>query len=75
MLVVLEAAKVAVSVVEFGTVAGVQLAAVFQSMLIGSRFQVALPARPVWMNSTMFSQLICGSGAKRAIVFLWLDMI
>ncbi len=43
-LVVLDVAKVAVSVAAFGTVAGVQLAAVFQSPLVGFRFQVALPA-------------------------------
>jgi hypothetical protein len=39
-----EAAKLAVSVGPFGTVAGVQLVAVFQSPLVGLRFQVALPA-------------------------------
>ena len=43
-LVLLEVEKVAVSVKPFGTVCGVQLAAVFQSPLVGSRFQVALPA-------------------------------
>src|SRR5207244_12320001 len=34
-----------------GTVAGVQLVAVFQSLLAGFKFQVALPARLVWMLS------------------------
>jgi hypothetical protein len=43
-LVVLEAPKVAVSEGPFGTVAGVQFAAVFQSPLVGFRFQVALAA-------------------------------
>src|SRR5215470_16968774 len=43
-LVVLEAANVAISERPSGTVAGVQLAAVFQSPLVGLRFQVALPA-------------------------------
>jgi len=31
----------------FGTVAGVQFAAVFQSPLVGLRFQVALPAKEI----------------------------
>ena len=45
--VVFETANVAVSVGLFGTVAGIQFAAVFQSLLPGLRFQVALPARLV----------------------------
>ena len=40
----LEMENVAMSVVALGTVAGVQLPAVFQSPLLGLRFQVALPA-------------------------------
>ena len=43
--VTFETSKVAVSCAPFGTVAGVQLAAVFQSLLVGLRFHVALPAR------------------------------
>ena len=39
--VVLDAANVAVSLGPLGTVVGVQLTAVFQSPLIGLRFQVA----------------------------------
>jgi hypothetical protein len=39
-----EVAKVAVSPGPFGTVAGVQFAAVFQSLLVGLRFHVALSA-------------------------------
>ena len=42
--VVFEIAKVAVSDGPLGTVAGVQLVAVFQSPLVGLRFQLALPA-------------------------------
>src|SRR5437660_8636407 len=42
--VILEISNVAVSEGPLGTVAGVQLAAVFQSLLIGFRFQVALSA-------------------------------
>ena len=42
---VLERAKVAMSLDPFGTVAGVQLAAVFQSLLVGFGFHVALPAK------------------------------
>ena len=42
--VLLETPKVAISFGPFGTVAGVQFAAVFQSPLVGLRFQVALPA-------------------------------
>jgi hypothetical protein len=45
--VVLELAKLAVSPGPLGTVAGVQLAAVFQSPLVGLRFQVALPPNAV----------------------------
>jgi hypothetical protein len=44
MLVVFEASRVAMSVGELGTVAGVQLVAVFQSLVAGFKFQVALPA-------------------------------
>ena len=43
-LVVFEEAKVALSAGPLGTVFGVQLRAVFQSPLVGLRFQVALPA-------------------------------
>ena len=42
--VVLETAKVAMSEDPFGTVAGSQFSAVFQSPLVGLRLQVALPA-------------------------------
>ena len=42
-LVVFEAPKVAISEAPFGTVAGVQLPAVFQLPLVGLRFQLALP--------------------------------
>ena len=41
--VILETPKLAISVGPLGTVGGVQLAAVFQSPLLGLRFQVALP--------------------------------
>ena len=44
MTPIFETSKVAVSFDPLGTVAGVQLAAVFQSPLAGLRFQVALPA-------------------------------
>ena len=47
MSVVLERSKVALSRMPLGTVSGVQLIAVFQSPLVGLRFQVALPARVV----------------------------
>src|SRR6266852_5672655 len=45
MAVVFDFAKVAMSEDCAGTVIGVQLAAVFQSSLVGLRFHVALPAR------------------------------
>src|SRR5206468_2979259 len=45
MPVMLDVANVAVSVGEFGTVPGVQLAAVFQSPVTGAAFHVALPAK------------------------------
>ena len=44
-LVVFETAKVAISFNPLGTVAGVQLAAVFHSPLVGFRFHVALQAK------------------------------
>ena len=47
--VVFETANVAVSFGPFGIVPGVQLAAVFQSLLVGLMFHVALPAWPEWM--------------------------
>src|SRR5262245_43721585 len=49
--VTLDPAKVATSVGPFGTVAGVQLTAVFQSPVVGLRFQVALPARASRMKA------------------------
>ena len=42
-----ETANVAMSAGPFGTVSGVQLAAVFQSRLVGLDFHVALPANAV----------------------------
>lgn len=51
--VVLETPNVAMSVGLFGTVAGFQLAAVFQSPLVGLRFPVALPAWPRLTPSIM----------------------
>ena len=44
-LVMLEVANVAVSAKPLGTVAGVQLLAMFQLLLGGAVFQVALPAK------------------------------
>src|SRR5690349_16417851 len=44
ILVVLETPNVATSAGPSGTVAGVQFAAVFQSPLVGFKFQAALPA-------------------------------
>ena len=46
-LTALETPKVATSPGPFGTVAGVQFVAVFQSPLVGLRFQVALPPNAV----------------------------
>jgi len=43
--VVFDALKVDVSARSCGTVAGVQLTAEFQFLFVGSRFQVALPAK------------------------------
>ncbi len=43
-VVVLETSKVATSADSSGTVSGVQLAAVFQSLVVGFVFQVALAA-------------------------------
>ena len=45
--VMLDVANVAVSVGELGMVAGIQLAAVFQSPVAGAAFHVALPAKLV----------------------------
>ena len=44
MLVVVETSKVAVSNGPLGTVSGVQFAGAFQSLLVGLRSHVALPA-------------------------------
>jgi hypothetical protein len=49
--VILDSAKLAMSAGPFGTVAGVQLADVFQSPLVGSRSQVALPAGAFWKGA------------------------
>ena len=43
--VTLETSNVAVSELPFGTIGGFQLAASYQSLLMGLRFQVALPAK------------------------------
>src|SRR5437016_7489910 len=48
MAVMFETSNVAVSDGSLGTVFGVQFAAVFQSPLVGLRFQVALPAKISW---------------------------
>ena len=53
--VVLETSNVAVSAGELGTVAGVQLAAVFHLPLPGFRFHVALPAKAVLAAAEMRS--------------------
>ena len=52
-MVVRDRAKVAISAGPFGTVAGVQFAAVPQSPLLGLRFHVALPARLLRMLSSI----------------------
>jgi hypothetical protein len=44
-VLVFDELKVATSLEPFGTVEGVQFAAVFQSLLEALRFQVALPAK------------------------------
>jgi len=51
MLVTLDSSNVPVSLGPLGTVAGVQLAAVFQSLVTGLRFQVALPAKTVSLSA------------------------
>ena len=62
--------KVATSSGPSGTVAGVQFVAVFQSALVGLRFQVALPALRLMikakvkvkkMNSLAFTVIFMGS--------------
>jgi hypothetical protein len=47
--VTLETSNVATSVRSIGTLCGVQFAAVFQSLLVGSAFHVALPAKTSWL--------------------------
>jgi hypothetical protein len=51
--VLLELAKLAVSDAPFGTVAGLQLDAVFQSLVVGLVFQVALPAEASRMKAKL----------------------
>ena len=50
------------SVLLLGTVAGVQFAAVFQSPLVGLRFQVALPA-----SAVRRARQISGSTPRRPV--------
>jgi hypothetical protein len=70
-LVVLEASKVAISERPSGTVAGVQLAAVFQSPLVGLRFQVALPAiRETGLSNKPISPANLRADSSRANDFI-----
>ena len=73
-LVILEVENVAISVKPLGTVCGVQLAAVFQSPLVGLRFQVALPAELGWLSrcrkSVARSAVIANDGMECKTVLL-----
>jgi len=61
MAVVLESANVAVSADPFGTVAGVQFVAIFQSAEVGLRSHVALPPRARPARKNIRPQPITGS--------------
>ena len=73
-LVILEVENVAISVRPLGTVCGVQLAGVFQSPLVGLRFQVALPAELGWVSrcrkSVAKSAVIANDGMERETALL-----
>ena len=62
-----EVAKVAMSAGPFGTVLGIQLAAVFQSPLVGLRFQVALSAK---MASSAASESVTMMAQDRIVDFM-----
>jgi hypothetical protein len=74
MLLVFEASNVPLSEGPLGTVAGVQLAGVFQSPLVGLRFQVALPAELGWVSrcrkSVAKSAVIANDGMERETALL-----
>jgi hypothetical protein len=62
--VLLEEANVAVSVGPLGTVAGVQLPAVFQSPVVGLAFQVALPAKLLLAVESRSIRMAAAAGTK-----------
>src|SRR5438552_6296583 len=69
--VMLETSNVAISVGWSGTVSGVQLAAVFQSLLVGSKFQVALPALSLTAVTMMANAVISGQKVRsRTLAFM-----
>ena len=73
--VILETSNVAVLFGPLGTVGGVQLAAVFQSLLVGLRFHVALPAKTAPVTKTINMAMVrTQAGAPRrgpkGIIFL-----
>ncbi len=67
--VVFETSKVAMSALALGTVAGVQLAGVFQSLLVGLELQVALPANARCANVDKL-RTAKQSDSKRANFFI-----
>jgi hypothetical protein len=66
--VIFEASNVAVSSGPLGTVLGVQLAAVFQSPLVGLRFQVALPAAAFGHGTAMTNAATTAGMARRVFI-------
>ena len=69
MAVMFETAKVAVSDGSLGTVLGVQFVAVFQSPVVGLRFQVALPALAACTRNKERSAMTV-SNRKNILVFI-----
>ena len=87
MSVTVETSKVAISEEPLGTVAGVQFEAVYQSLLVGLRFHVALPAKAkdeVRMKKaerrslTVFTSAFLGekqARSKAKTLLLWLKSV
>ena len=64
----MEDANVAVSSGPFGTVLGVQLAAVCQSLVAGTFFQVALPAKLLLAIESRSVRIAAADGRKARVM-------
>src|SRR6266536_6096303 len=73
----MERANVAVSAGPLGTIAGVQLAAVFQSSVAGLAFQVALPAKVLLAVERTSVRIAAAEGSKadHCLLMIFMDCI